>query len=201
MTGKLNMKQLFADAFGFLRTQTMGLLPLLGAVIVAIFIAEYVTSRTLSLSVSAIIVLIIEFVGVTAVSVIAYRRGLGIDGTRGLFHVTLTLCLAHLLVAVLFGILGTLLLVFLALFAGILLGADDVDLTASLTSAEDLYALVSTVSPPVQIILFFFFLSLFCLLPLLLLLLLFLLLSYSPTAHQDPSSLGSFERPSTTKKF
>ncbi len=153
MTTKLNMKQLFADAFGFLRTQTVGLLPLLALAIVAIFIAEYVTTRALSPSVSAIIVLIIEFIGVAAVSVIAYRRGLGVGGTRGLFPVTLTLCLAHLLVAVLFGILGTLLFVLLALFAGILIGADDVDLTVSLTSAEDLYALVSTVSPPVQIIL------------------------------------------------
>ena len=153
MTTKLNMKQLFVDAFSFLRTQTVGLLPLLGVVILAVLAAEYVTSRALSLSLSSTIVLIIEFVGVTAVSVIAYRRGLGIEGTRGVFPVTLTLCLAHLLVAALFGILGTLLLVFMALFAGILLGADGVDLTVSLTSAEDLYALVSTVSPPVQIIL------------------------------------------------
>lgn len=153
MREKLDMRQVFADAFDFLQTQMVGLMPLLLLAILMLSIAQYVTVTFISPVLGAGIFYVIELVTLSGVGAVAYRRALGLQMTKTWLAATLSLSLAQLLVELLFTIIASLLLAFLAMFAGILLSAGEAGLSDGFASADEFYALVSAISVPSQIIL------------------------------------------------
>jgi len=136
MVTKVKLGQLFGDMFGYLRTHTLGLLPYLALVVVLIIIVDELLyasfDDTLGWFLSALTTVFIS----APIGVMMYRRALGLERAGQWVSDSWSLGLAQLLVYMLFGILLTLIFMFLALFVGILAGVSGFDPSSLADSFE-----------------------------------------------------------------
>jgi len=152
MQEKLNMRQLFVDAFGFLREQILVLLPLLLVAIASIKALEFAVLSLVGSAWSVIFVKLAWMMALAGVAVIAYQRAIGRGSDRQWLSSTISLTIATILIGLLFVIIGVLLVLLLVMITGIVLGADGLGGIEALDAFEDFYSLIAEMSTAAEIV-------------------------------------------------
>ena len=130
MTKQLNFVQLFSDMFAYLRTYSFGLLPYLVIMVVAISFIDQLVLAAFGDTLGGLVSVLTTIAVSAPFGVLMYRRGLQLDRQGQWISDSWKLGLAQALVYMLFAILLVLIVMFLAVFGGILAGAAGLDPSA-----------------------------------------------------------------------